>query len=49
MEPFKLKANPALSELRALARQGDIALIYAARDQQHNEAVVLKQELERRA
>ena len=29
--------------------QGDIALIYAARDQQHNEAVVLKQELERRA
>ena len=45
----ELKANPALSELRALARQGDIALIYAARDQQHNEAVVLKQELERRA
>ena len=43
----ELKKNPALSELQALSRQGDITLVYAARDQLHNEAVVLKQILER--
>jgi len=43
----ELKDNPALSELQALSRQGNITLIYAARDQLHNEAVVLKQILDR--
>ena len=43
----ELKQNPALSELRALARQGDVTLIYAAKDQANNEAVVLKQILDR--
>lgn len=43
----ELKNKPALSELQALARQRDITLVYAARDQLHNEAVVLKQILER--
>jgi uncharacterized protein YeaO (DUF488 family) len=43
----ELKGNPALSELQALSRQGDITLAYAARDQLHNEAVVLKQLLDR--
>jgi uncharacterized protein YeaO (DUF488 family) len=43
----ELRNNPALSELRALARLGNITLVYAARDQLHNEAVVLKQILDR--
>lgn len=43
----ELKNNSALSELQALSRQGNITLIYAARDQLHNEAVVLKKILER--
>lgn len=42
----ELKNNPALSELQALSRQGNITLVYAARDQLHNEAVVLKQILD---
>jgi uncharacterized protein YeaO (DUF488 family) len=32
----------ALDELRSLARQGPITLVYAARDQVHNEAAVLR-------
>jgi uncharacterized protein YeaO (DUF488 family) len=43
----ELKNNPALSELLELSRQGDITLVYAAKDQLHNEAVVLKQILDR--
>jgi len=45
----ELKGNPALSELRALSRQGDITLVYAAKDESHNEAVVLKRILDRDA
>jgi len=45
----ELKNNPALSELQALSRQKNITLVYAARDQLHNEAVVLKQILDRGA
>ena len=43
----ELKNNPALVQLQALSQQGDITLIYAARDQLNNEAVVLKQILDR--
>ena len=43
----ELKSNPALAELQALSRRGKITLVYAARDQLHNEAVVLKQLLQR--
>jgi len=43
----ELKNNPALSELQELSCQGDITLVYAAKDQLHNEAVVLKQILDR--
>ena len=32
----------ALDELRALARAGRVTLVYAARDELHNEAVVLR-------
>lgn len=42
----ELKHNPAWPELQALARRKDLTLVYAARDQVHNEAVVLKQLLE---
>nr|MBS0019850.1 DUF488 domain-containing protein [Gammaproteobacteria bacterium] len=45
----ELKGNPALSELRARSRQGDITLVYAAKDELHNEAVVLKRILDRGA
>lgn len=45
----ELKSNPALAELKALARQGDITLVYAAKDEAHNNAVVLKQILDRGA
>lgn len=45
----ELKNNPAFSELMELAHQGNLTLIYAARDQEHNEAVVLKHILEANA
>ena len=38
----ELKSNPAMGELRALSAQGSVTLLYAARDQVHNEAVVLQ-------
>ncbi|OZB74669.1 MAG: hypothetical protein B7X37_04910 [Halothiobacillus sp. 14-55-98] len=43
----ELQNNSAWSELRALARQGNVTLVYASKDQLHNQAVVLKQSLER--
>lgn len=43
----ELKDNLALPELQALSRQGDITLIYAAKNELNNEAVVLKQILDR--
>ena len=43
----ELKNNPAWAELQSLARQKDLTLVYAAKDQLHNEAAVLKQLLER--
>lgn len=33
----------ALSHLRALARKGPLTLLYAARDEEHNNAVVLQE------
>lgn len=35
----------ALDELRTLARQGTITLVYAAHDEAHNDAVVLREVL----
>lgn len=43
----ELKKNSALSEIIALSRQGHITLIYAAKDELHNQAVVLKEVIER--
>ena len=38
----ELKANTALDELRALTRRRRVTLLYAARDTDHNHAVVLR-------
>ena len=44
---LELDANPqAVQTLRDYARQGTLTLVYGARDQVHNQAVVLKQYLE---
>ncbi|MBW7931543.1 MAG: DUF488 domain-containing protein [Gammaproteobacteria bacterium] len=42
----ELQDNPALAELRKLVRKGTTTLVYSARDEEHNQAVVLKQALE---
>lgn len=40
----ELRAHPEpLRQLRALAREGPITLVYAARDETHNNAVALKE------
>lgn len=38
----ELEGNPALAELRTLARKQRITLLFAARDERHNNAVVLE-------
>lgn len=43
----ELKGNPALSEIRDLSRQGNVTLVYAAKDELHNQALVIKQILDR--
>jgi len=46
----EMRARPELlDELRALARNGVVTLVYAARDEEHNDAVVLRDVLLRRA
>ena len=45
----ELKANSALSELKKLSGQKSVTLVYAAHDTDHNNAVVLKQILDRGA
>lgn len=44
----ELGQNPALQELLDLARQGTISLIYGAKDEEHNQAVVLRDMLKER-
>ena len=46
---LELKDNSAWPELQALAKQKQLTLVYAAKDERHNEAVVLKGLLERGA
>lgn len=43
----ELKKNPAWDELKSLAKGKSITLIYAAKDEVHNEAAYLKQRLDR--
>ena len=42
------EAQAAVKELRGHLRQGAVTLLYAARDEEHNNAVALKQWLTRR-
>lgn len=43
----ELEADPnALAPLLAAARSGDVTLVYGARDEQHNQALVIKQMLD---
>lgn len=45
----ELQHNPALAELQALARQhARLTLVYAARDEMHNQAQLLKEVLTQR-
>jgi uncharacterized protein YeaO (DUF488 family) len=42
------EAAPLLAELVQIAREGNLTLVYGAKDQQHNHAVVLKEMLDRK-
>ena len=44
----KLAGAPAAEELRKQLRNGPVTLLYAARDEEHNNAVALKRLLEKR-
>ena len=41
--------NEALSELHSKLKEGAVTLIYAARDEQHNEAVILQELIARKS
>ena len=41
------EVQTSLAELEMLARSGTVTLVYSARDEEHNQAVVLKELLER--
>ena len=45
----ELAGNPAVVKLRQLGNEQTVTLVYGARDEQHNAAVVLKQVLEQAA
>ncbi len=42
------KMAPLLAELLEIARSGTLTLVYSAKDHQHNQAVVLKELLDRK-
>ena len=43
----ELKGSEALAELRKLVRKGHVTLVYGAKDEEHNDAVVLAKLLRR--
>lgn len=43
----ELKTNAAFDELKAAAKSGKVTLLFAAKDEQHNNAVVLQHALAR--
>jgi len=45
----ELEASAAWAELKELARHGKLTLVYSARDEEHNNAVVLRQMLQEQA
>jgi len=42
------QARPLLDELLEVARKGKLTLVYGARDEEHNQAIVIKDVLEAR-
>jgi uncharacterized protein YeaO (DUF488 family) len=46
---LELGDNPALAALKKLSLKGKVTLVYAAKDENHNNAVVLRDILSRRA
>jgi uncharacterized protein YeaO (DUF488 family) len=44
----RAEVQPLLNELLEIARTGKLTLVYSARDEQHNQAVVLKEVLDSR-
>ena len=43
----ELKGNPGLSDIRVLSQQGEVTLVYAAKDTLHTHALTLKHVLDR--
>ena len=43
----ELKGNKAFDELVKMAREGDITLIYSSKDEKHNNAEVLQEEIQK--
>ncbi len=43
----ELERNPALQQLLDIIRKSDVTLVYAAKDTEHNNAVVLKEVIEK--
>ena len=43
----ELKSNKAFDELVKMAREGDITLIYSSKDETHNNAEVLQEEIQK--
>ena len=43
----ELSRNPAVGELLEIARRGNVTLIYSARDEEHNGAIVLREFIEK--
>lgn len=43
------EAKVLLAELKKIARSGTLTLVYSAKDQEHNQAVVLKELLEKKS
>ncbi len=44
----ELAANPAVETLRKMAKEGPLTLVYGAKDEAHNDAVVLAERLSQR-
>lgn len=43
---LELKDNASLAQIKALSREEDVTLVYAAKDEQHTHALVLKKALD---
>jgi uncharacterized protein YeaO (DUF488 family) len=46
LELKRAQVKPSIAELLEIARKGKLTLVYSARDEQHNQAVVIKEVLD---